>query len=137
MKKIIYTLSVFTVMSTSCSSPEKEVAERTCGCTEQLIEFQNDENVKQLDEWWNAIDMNTRMSISVMGDVPDNIDKEKVKQFNANKEKAEKLNKSAESCMKAIQDEYGKETLENEEFSRKMRIELRDICPETAKLMGI
>jgi hypothetical protein len=136
ISKITTVLATFLIIFTSCSSPEQQVAERTCSCVEPLITFTQDTTVTSLDKWYNSLDYTTKSTISYMGSIPEGVDKVKAQKFMEYKKKENTLSKESESCMNAIKDEFG-EDIKNEEFAKKMRIHLREICPDAAQKLGI
>lgn len=142
-KKFVLTATVvcvsFTTIFTSCSSPEKQVAERSCACVEPLMNFMQDSSILALDKWYNSLDLGIKASISMTGTAPAgfDVDKEKTKKFLENKKKSEEMVKEQESCINAIKDEFGEEKIKDKNFAKQMRIHLREICPESAKKMGI
>jgi hypothetical protein len=134
----IIIISTFLAALTSCSPSENPVSKRMCNCSDPLIEFANDSSILALDKWYDNLDYETKSQLQAnkfSGKTDGEIDK-KYAQFLENIEKGKKIQTELQSCINAVNDEF-EEEMKDEEFKKEVRIHLREICPETAKKLGI
>ena len=126
---------------TSCGSPEKEVAERFCNCMPPLLELMD--KSKEMDDWYASLST-TGQGAVISGQSAENlkklfnidIDTAKLADYRDLKAKAPVITKEVQSCINAVVDEYG-DQIEDEEFKKGMRIEIREQCPDAASKIGI
>ena len=50
--------------------------------------------------------------------------------------RATNINKEAQSCVNAVMDEFG-EQIKDEDFKKRMRMEMREQCSDAASQLGI
>jgi len=126
---------------TSCGSPEKEVAARFCSCMPPLLELMD--KSKEMDDWYTSLST-TGQGAVISGQSAENIkklfnidiDTIKLASYRELKANAQVITKEVQSCINAVTDEYG-DQIEDEDFKKGMRIEIREQCPDAASQIGI
>jgi len=126
---------------TSCGSHEKEVAARFCNCMPPLLELMD--KSKEMDDWYASLST-TGQGAVISGQSAENIkklfkvdiDTAKLSKYRELKTNAAEIANEGKSCVNAVMDEYW-EQIEDEEFKKGMRIELREQCPDAANQIGI
>jgi hypothetical protein len=139
--KINIQIIIFLVTIVSCSTLEQEVAKEICDCVNPTLEIIKEE--KKVNKWHSSLSLVTQGAI-LSGQSANNIkslfkvdvDSTKLAYYRDFKVRSAEIAKNTKSCMNAINDKY-EEQIEKDSFKKTMRIELRELCPEAAKQLGI
>ena len=132
---------IILVSTVSCSTLEQEVANKFCVCVTPSLEIIKEG--KKVNNWHTSLSLVAQGAV-LSGQSANNIktlfkvdvDSTKLAYYRDFKIRAAEVAKNTKSCINAINDKYD-EQMEKDSFKKTMRIELRELCPEAAKQLGI
>ncbi|MFT6152014.1 MAG: hypothetical protein ACJAY9_001412 [Flavobacteriales bacterium] len=129
-KKILYLAVIGTIILSSCGSEAKTTAKEVCGTVGQLLT--RAEKYLKIEDWYSKLSIEEQTDVYQI-DHKTSIDPEKCKEWRSTRKESAELVNEINSFVRSINDKFG----EKEGFMKEMRIELREICPEVAKKIGL